>query len=314
MPLCDGPNADEMIGHSLAALDAHWVFLAANAAAGHEAGLRRFATVLRSLPDGPATPLGPAAGADAKLFGIAVRRVNDQASTFFEFANDSPYLIRVAGLLTGPNSAPVEDLGRGVRLSPLAEGAGRKLVLDLLPFGVAAIRVGAPQTSISAVTPYPSEAVLADMQARFNELSVQLARLNRGLAAVATEPANPGFEPEGNAEKGVPKAADAGERSPERPGGTMAPVGALGGWKVEGGPSGAGTVAIDGANPHAGQGSLRFTAAAGPVSVVSDSFVPNVQSSLTVQVFVRARCARHQDSRLDRRGIGRTAVCSAHRA
>ena len=36
-----------------------------------------------------------------------------------------------------PASAPVEDLGRGLRLSPVPEAGGRNLVLDLLPYGVA---------------------------------------------------------------------------------------------------------------------------------------------------------------------------------
>jgi hypothetical protein len=50
----------------------------------------------------------------------------------------------------------------------------------------------------------------------------------------------------------------------------------------------ASAVAIDREDPHSGQGSLRLTAPAGPASVVSDSFVPNVQSSLTIQAFFRS--------------------------
>ena len=68
------------------------------------------------------------------------------------------------------------------------------------------------------------------------------------------------------------------------------------GWRVEGSKPDAGpaagaaaaTIAIDGENPHSGQGSLRLTSAAGPASVVSEAFVPNVQSSLTIQAFFRS--------------------------
>src|SRR4029077_9896992 len=67
--------------------------------------------------------------------------------------------------------------------------------LDLLPFGVAALRVAAPRVRVLAVTPYPTEAVKASMLARYNELSQQLSRLNRNPADGRTGPSNPGFEP-----------------------------------------------------------------------------------------------------------------------
>jgi hypothetical protein len=288
MPLGDGPNADEPLGHALAALDAHYVFLSAKAAAGHESRLRTFATVLKSLPDWPPLPLSPATTADSKPFGITLRQMSDATQTYFELANDSPYPIRLAGLLTAPESARVEDLGRGVRLSPVPEGTGRKLVLDLLPFGVAAIRVGAPRTSISAVTPYPSDAVLADMQARFNELSGQLARLNRGLAIAPAEPSNPGFEPEGSLDAAKPNGPNVVPTGAEAPAGP-APVAARPrGWTVEGNPANANILVIDRTNPHSGQGSLRITSTRGAISAMSDSFTPGVQSSLVIQAFVRA--------------------------
>ncbi len=288
MPLGDGPNADEPLGHALAALDAHYVFLSAKAAVGHESRLRAFATVLKSLPDWPPLPLSAAVTADSKPFGIAVRQMSDPTQTYFELANDSPYPIRLAGLLTGPESALVEDLGRGVRLSPVADGTGRKLVLDLLPFGVAAIRVGAPHTSISAVTPYPSDAVLADMQARFNELSGQLARLNRGLATAPTEPPNPGFEPEGGPEAATTNGPNVVASGADATAG-LAPVAGLPrGWTVEGNPASASILVIDRTNPHAGQGSLRITSTRGAISALSEPFTPGVQSSLVIQAFVRA--------------------------
>ena len=63
---------------------------------------------------------------------------------------------------------------------------------------------------------------------------------------------------------------------------------ALAGWRLEPSVAGSSTVAIDGGNAHLGQGSLRLTAPAAPSSVISESFVPNVQSSLDIDVFFRA--------------------------
>ena len=196
LPLGEGPAADEPLGHALAALDARWIFVAGKAISGHEERVRRFAAVLRALPAWPAVAIGTQGDSNPKPFGVAVRSMSDGAQTFLAIANDSPYPIRLASMLDAPGSASVEDLGRGLRLSPLPEPGGRQLVLDLLPFGVAAIRVAAPRVKVSSVTPYPSESVLTAMQARFDELTVQLARLNRGLTAGPAEPVNPGFEPD----------------------------------------------------------------------------------------------------------------------
>ena len=63
------------------------------------------------------------------------------------------------------------------------------------------------------------------------------------------------------------------------------------GWRLEANAAGSTTIAIDRENPHLGQGSLRLTAPAAPASVVSEAFVPNVQSSLDIQVFFRASAA-----------------------
>jgi hypothetical protein len=284
LPLGDGPAADEPLGHSLAALDAHWVFLTGKVAAGQEERLRRFAGVLRALPTWAPTTISPQGDGDPRSFGITVREMSDDAQTFLAIANDSPYPIRLGSVLGGPGSASVDDLGRGVRLSPVAEAGGRKLVLDLLPFGIAAIRVGAPHVSVSGITAYPSDAVLADMQARFKDLSAQLARLNRGLSAVASEPANPGFEPD-SAVAGLAGVGTAAQVSPNTP---LDPRPATRGWKLEGNSIGASTIAIDRDNPHTGAASLRITAAAGSLSVVSDPFVPDVRSSLTIQAYFRA--------------------------
>ncbi|MFI5457778.1 MAG: hypothetical protein ACHRXM_20235 [Isosphaerales bacterium] len=288
LPLGDGPAADEPLGHAMAALDVHWIFLAEEAVAGHEERLRRIAGVLRALPAWPAVPSGVQENPSPRPFGVAVRSIKDGAQTFLEIANDSPYPLRLAGVLDAPVSALVEDMGRGLRLSPVPEAGGRNLVLDLLPYGVAAIRVGAPRVQLSSVTPYPSEAVLASMQARFNELAAQLARLNHGLSAVAAEPANPGFEPDPDPDSSqrIGPVAQGAAPAPAAPASDTPPV--PWGWRVEGNQAGTSKIAIDRENPHSGQGSLRLTAAVAPGSVVSETFVPNIQSSLMIQAFLRA--------------------------
>ncbi len=109
VPLGDGITLDEPLGHAVAALDAQWLVLAAQAVAGHEEELRRFATVFRSLP-AAAIEL-PAATADQKDCGVVARALGDASQTCLEIANDTPYPIRFAGLLDAPATASVEDLG-----------------------------------------------------------------------------------------------------------------------------------------------------------------------------------------------------------
>jgi hypothetical protein len=153
------------------------------------------------------------------------------------------------------------------------------------------------------VTPYHSEAVLIAMQARFRELSALLARLNRGLAASASEPVNPGFEPEAAppADTAMPLPPLPEPADPPQPtvgaGPSVAP--ALAGWHLEGPKEGepgaaratAAAIAVDRENPHSGRGCLRLAAPAVSASVVSDPFVPNVQSHLTIQAFFRSEPA-----------------------
>ena len=140
LPLGDGAAADEPLEHALAALDAQWVILSAPAIAGHEERLRRFSTVLRSLPAWQAP--SSVTSEDKKDFGISVRSLSDRTQSFLEIANDTPYPIRLSGVLDAPAGTSVDDLGRNLRLVPQAVAGGHQLVLDLSPFGVSAIRVG----------------------------------------------------------------------------------------------------------------------------------------------------------------------------
>ena len=340
LPLGDGPSADEPLGHALAALDAQWVFLAAGAAAGHEERLRRFAGVLRALPAWPTSPPGPSADPRALPFGTAVRSSGDATQSFLAIANDSPYPIRLACLLEAPETAVVEDLGRGFRLAPTAEAGGRNLVLDLLPFGVSAIRVGAPGVRVASLTAYPSEAVLAGMQARSRELSLQLARLNQGLSDGATEPANPGFEPAPEsgrppspspaAEAGpaaeplppLPGAADpgGGHRRRHRPDRVDRPA-VPGGWRVEAGDAGA-SPARPGAAKASGRRDDRHRPGESALGTGQPAAVGARRPGLGRQRAVRAEPAIQPDhpgllplgaggrdgAGLDRGGVGRPAV------
>jgi hypothetical protein len=290
LPLGSGLAADEPLGHSLAALDARWVFLAGKAIAGHEDRARRFAAVLRALPAWPAASLIAPGDLKPKAFGIAVRGMGDDAQTFLAIANDSPYPIRLATLLGASNSALVEDLGRGLRLLPPSAAGGWQLVLDLPPFGTSAIRVGEPRVQLLSLLLYPSEAALSSMQARFDELTAQLAWLNRNFSTIPAEPPNPGFELTSTQESSssVPPGSPSTEtkrKAPER-GGAL-----VGGWRLEADVPGKSTMAFDHENPHSGEHSLRLSCRERAASVVSESFRPNAQSSLTVQVFLRVSAA-----------------------
>jgi len=287
LPLGDGSSADEPLGHALAALDARWVFLAEKAIAGHEDRIRRFAGVIRALPAWPAGYLGDRHEPSSRQFGVSVLTMSDETQTFLEIANDSPYPIRIGGVLDAPDAAAVEDVGRGLRLLPVKEAGMRHLVLDLLPFGAAAVRVAAPRARLSSVVPYPSPAILTSMQAQFNELSTQLARLNRGIATVPSEPPNPGFEPEPPGTSSAAGGTDAAAGSPAPPASQSSEPSVPHGWHRSGDSTATSTVVIDRENPHSGKGSLRLSARQTPASVVSEPFVPNVQSSMTVQAFFR---------------------------
>ena len=133
------------------------------------------------------------------------------------------------------------------------------------------------------------------MQSRFNELTAQLARLNRGLAATSSEPANPGFEPEVRSDltgtRPAPDAPQHVDRARRRPPAAAAARSGLPGWRIEAKTAGSSTIAIDRENTREGRGSLKLTAPLAPVSVVSDAFVPDSRSSLDIQFFLRSSAA-----------------------
>jgi hypothetical protein len=278
LPLSEGPESDEPLGHAVAALDARWVLLAMSAVAGHEERIRRFARTFRALP---AAAPGESPALDRLPFGVAVRTIPQGELTYLALANDTPYPIRLDTLVGAPATATIDDLGRGMRLKPEATPDGRHLVLDLLPFGVAAVRINAPRVRVATVTPYPSEAAKASLQARYNELSDQLSRLNRSPTDGRAGPLNPGFEP--NRARAVQLTV---ARSGSDAGSSPGPGPGPGGWQLMGNP--ANSAEIDSTQFHTGQGSLRIDARTPPATVASDRFVPDVQASLTIQAWFRS--------------------------
>jgi len=268
-PLPEGPAGDEPLGHALAALDARWMLLSAAAVSGQEERVRRFARVFRALPVPPAG----AAVAGRLPSGVVVRPAPAGDKTFLTIANDTPYPTLVEIILEAPAAAPVDDLGRGIRLVHEAADGGKRVALDLPSYGVAALRVGAPGVRASAVTPHHPAATLAGLEAQAGDLSARLTRLSRsgagGGAVSAAGPVNPGFEPESDVRVvqigGVP---------------------ALRGWGLVGDPANA--VEVDPDRPHSGLGSLRLDARALPASAACDPFAPPGGPALAPRAWLRA--------------------------
>ena len=101
-------------------------------------------------------------------------------------ANDTPYVILLETLLHAPAEATVDDLGRRQRLVPAAAPNGaRSLVLELPPFGVAAMRVNSASARIEPIGPYLPAG--RDLDARREHLSALLDRMNQGDAAAGPE-------------------------------------------------------------------------------------------------------------------------------
>ncbi|MBN9619021.1 MAG: hypothetical protein J0H43_04740 [Actinobacteria bacterium] len=136
------------------------------------------------------------------------------------------------------------------------------------------IRVDAPRITLADATPYPSEAVLTSMEAKYEELSHQLARLNRGGAGEQAEPLNPGFEQDPAPAAAASDAANQGDPIP-------------GGWRLDKAEEAGAKLTLDAERPHAGARSLKLEATRGAAAVVSGAFVPNAGSSMLIQAHLR---------------------------
>ena len=282
LPMGEGEAGDEPLGHALAALDPIGVVVSSSAAAGQEDRLRRFARVFSALPASPPGPIGPKVDS-----GVVARPIHSGDRTYLALANDTPYPIRLDNFLQGPPSAPVVDLARGLRLDPEKQPGQIRLVLDLAPHGVSAIRVDSPEVELASSTPYPGEVVLDGMKARHDDLQAALRRLDRIAAgdpagSPLAGPSNAGFEPDA-----VQLAANRG----------------VAGWEVS---EDSGAVELDRDRPHSGRGSLRLEAPAGPSAVVSDPFHPEGRSALTIRAWFRAdRPEARVRVRIDGQSAGR---------
>jgi hypothetical protein len=173
-------------------------------------------------------------------------------------------------VLKGEPEAAVEDLGRRLKLAPQPVEGGRQLVIDLAPYGMSVVRVAAEGTAFEKPALYPPEPELARMKSRFQDLSAQLASLNRGLADPLVEPPNAGFEQES------PTPAE-GESAPTIPGG----------WKLDVGARAGARVSVDEERPHAGSRALRLDSPQAPASVLSGEFSPGAGTSLLVQAYLK---------------------------
>ncbi|MDG3003107.1 hypothetical protein [Paludisphaera mucosa] len=270
LPPGESSGADGLLAHAVSALDAQRIVVPITAVAGREERVRRFAEVYRRIPM-VARPTPPSAG--VKDSGVVVRTLADGGRTVLEIVNDTPFAMRLAGVVKGDPNAAVEDLGRNLKLAPQAADGGRRLVVDLAPYGVSVVRVGAADVVLEKQAIYPPEPVLAAMESRSLELSSQLALLNRGLAQPIVEPPNAGFEQE----PVTPVSTTAGDPQASAPGG----------WRLD--PAGRGaTVALDQKNPHAGQRCLKLESLQGPASLISGDFAPGAGATLLVQAFLRA--------------------------
>ncbi len=247
VPLAPGPDGDEPLGHALAALDAGWVLVSASATAGQEERLRGYARIFRALPtptNSRPIPLPPS--------GVAVRSWTVANSTYLAMANDTPYPLLLQAVLDASAPVPVEDLGRGFRLRhDPAPGGGKLLVMELAPFGVSALRIGAPGVRIRSTTPHFSDHKEADREAVVD----RLRRLSQGEGLRLP---NTDFEPSTTTETG--EVAAAGSLQPPS------------GWHTESNPDSTLTLDLD--QPRSGLASLRLDLKNSPGSVYSDPFTP----------------------------------------
>ncbi len=246
-------------------LDARWIILGAAMVNGREDRIGRFARVFRALP----VPPGPQPPAQRPESGVAVRSRSVGGRSYVEMANDTPYTIWVDTVLRTPASAEVDDLGRGLTLEPQAVAGGKRLVIELRPFGVAALRVGSPDLVLDGITPHLQD----DLKPLHNALLARLERLSQGGGLGG--PPNPTFEPSGPHTTLTAEIKAAMRATPP-------PTG----WSLVGGdPESA--LTIDPEHPHRGQGSLRLDAHDAPASAASDPFIPPAGGSLLLESWLR---------------------------
>ena len=208
---------------------------------------------------------------------MTVRTIALGEQTYLALANDTPYPIRLDTLVNAPAAALVDDLGRGMRLKPEATPDGRHLVLDLLPFGVAA----------------PADRRAAGPGRRGDALSHRggqdkhAGTLQRALRPVVAAQPQPRRRPDRPPQPGVraeQRQDGPADRGPPRGRacGAAVPLG----WQVVGNPGQHRRDRLGAVPLGTGQPPARRPGP--PGAVVSDRFVPDVQTSLTIQAWLRS--------------------------
>jgi hypothetical protein len=289
--------ADQPLGHAMAVLDPEWVLVSGVLAAGQEARLGRFARVLGALPVGEGPPVPRLES------GVAVRSWIHGGRTYVAFANDTPYEVLQAAVVGVPVQTQVDDLGRGLRLQPReTEGGGQEVVMRLPAFGVAAVRVAAPEATVRAASTYLP--AMAELEERADGLSTRLA--DAGALEALLGPPMPGFEPS----VAVPAA---GEGAPllEVGGGVEVPplpLPAPEGWGLR--PGGGGAVVLDAERPRSGRAALRLDAEGESAAVESGPFLPPGGDTLMVRSWLRSSPAGRVRLRVE----GRSGEATIRRA
>ncbi len=291
--MAEGVLGDEPLGHALAALDPRRVVLSSTSAAGQEERIRRFARVFTALPAPPTGPPAPRLPS-----GVVARAIRSGADTYLALANDTPYPILLEADPPGPARAPPSSTWPGASCSTPRRRTGPiRLVLELAPFGVSAIRIGSPEVAVASATPYPGAAVLDGHEGPLRRPP------HRPEAA---RPALPGGDPAVSSRTGPPTRASSPTPCSSPPRG-LAGRGGLGGRPRLG---------RGRARPRPaalGPGSLRLDARGGPAAVVSEPFQPRRPVGPDHPRLAPVRPARRPGPGPDRRPGGGPALRPAVR-
>ncbi|WZO98334.1 hypothetical protein EP7_005394 [Isosphaeraceae bacterium EP7] len=275
-PTAAGADADEPLGHALAAIDPRWAWVELASASGREGRLNRFGRVFNALPASASEAADRTEGRPP----VAARTIAAGRSSYLILANDTPLpilwdgeILQASSTASAPGPPTVFDLGRGLALAPQAIDKGCRLALQLEPFGVAAVRIPATGVTLGRVVPHPAPAALAGLKVSYDDLSTRLARLDRQLDLHPPGPPNPGFELDGGATpaQGEPEAA----RLAAEPAGWHAV-----GSKV--------AVGLDPLGPRSGRTSLRLVSTETEGAVLSDAFATPAGPGMTVRAWLRA--------------------------
>jgi hypothetical protein len=199
---------------------------------------------------------------------VVARAIPAGESTYLCLVNDTPFTSRVASVINAPASSTIEDVAKGMSVESASVAGGLRVTVDLPPFGVSALRVGAAGVKLVSV----GAAYEARRERHRQAVAMRLQSLALGGSISEL---NPGFEP-GSVVRQISGSEGGGQDDD------------LSGWSAEGGAGSA--VAIDPQRPRSGRGSLLLTAPEAPASATSPSF-PTPGPSATLRAFLRTEPA-----------------------